>query len=94
MSVASLVQLRWDLAFLAENQTVRSKRFGIPREAKSVRYPIRLLRYWFGYHLLREEAERRSDALDVAEIGVHTGQMLEFVRSAPSSSAFAEVDGS
>ena len=85
MSVASLVQLRWDLAFLAENQTVRSKRFGIPREAKSVRYPIRLLRYWFGYHLLREEAERKSGGLDVAEIGVHTGQMLEFVRSAPSS---------
>ena len=48
-----------------------------------MRYPIRLLRYWFGYHLLREEAERRSRALDVAEIGVHTGQMLEFVRSAP-----------
>ena len=83
MSVASLVQLRWDLAFLAENQTVRSKRFGIPREAKSVRYPIRLLRYWFGYHLLREEAERKSSALEVAEIGVHSGQMLEFVRSAP-----------
>ena len=83
MSVASLDQLRWDLAFLADNQTVRSKRFGIPREAKSVRYPIRLLRYWFGYHLLREEAERQSRALDVAEIGVHTGQMLEFVRSAP-----------
>ena len=84
MSVPSLVQLRWDLAFLADNQTVRSKRFGIPREAKSVRYPIRLLRYWFGYHLLREEAERRSRALDVAEIGVHSGQMLEFVRSAPA----------
>ena len=84
MSVASLVQLRWDLDFLAENQTVRSKRFGIPREAKSVRYPIRLLRYWFGYHLLREEAERRSRALDVAEIGVHTGQMLEFIQSAPA----------
>jgi SAM-dependent methyltransferase len=84
LSVPSLVQLRWDLAFLADNQTVRSKRFGIPREAKSVRYPIRLLRYWFGYHLLREEAERRSRALDVAEIGVHSGQMLEFVRSAPA----------
>jgi SAM-dependent methyltransferase len=84
LSVPSLVQLRWDLAFLADNQTVRSKRFGIPREAKSVRYPIRLLRYWFGYHLLREEAERRSRALDVAEIGVHSGQMLEFVRSGPA----------
>jgi SAM-dependent methyltransferase len=78
-----LPQLRWDLAFLADNQTVRTKRFGIPPEAKAVRYPIRLLRYWFGYHLLREEFARASRPLEVAEIGVHTGQMLEFVRSAP-----------
>jgi SAM-dependent methyltransferase len=83
LSIPLFPQLRWDLDFLADNQVVRSKRFGIPREAKSVRYPIRLLRYWFGYHLLREEAERRSEGLDVAEVGVHTGQMLEFVRSAP-----------
>jgi SAM-dependent methyltransferase len=78
-----LPQLRWGLAFLADNRTVRSRRFGIPAEAKSVRYPIRLLRYWFGYHLLRQEAERLSRPLEVAEIGVHTGQMLEFLRSAP-----------
>jgi SAM-dependent methyltransferase len=83
LSVASLPQLRWDLEFLADNKTVRSKRFGIPTEAKSVRYPIRLLRYWFGYHLLRQEGERCSRPLEVAEIGVHTGQMLEFLRSAP-----------
>lgn len=83
MSVASLPQLRWDLEFLADNKAVRSKRFGIPTEAKSVRYPIRLLRYWFGYHLLRQEGERGSRPLEVAEIGVHTGQMLEFLRSAP-----------
>ena len=83
MRAASLPQLHWDLAFLADNKVVRAKRFGIPSEAKSVRYPIRLLRYWFGYHLLRQEAEQRSRSLDVAEIGVHTGQMLEFLRSAP-----------
>jgi SAM-dependent methyltransferase len=83
LRTASFPQLRWDLSFLADNKIVRSKRFGIPNAAKSVRYPIRLLRYWFGYHLLREESERRSSALEVAEIGVHTGQMLEFLRSAP-----------
>lgn len=69
---------------------MRSKRFGIPSEAKSVRYPIRLLRYWFGYHLLREEARRHSRPFEVAEIGVHTGQMLEFVRSAPEPVTFAK----
>lgn len=78
-----LPQLHWDLSFLADNSIVRTKRFGIPAEAKSVRYPIRLLRYWFGYHLLREEATRVGRPLEVAEIGVHTGQMLEFLRSAP-----------
>ena len=90
MRATSLPQLHWDLAFLADNKVVRSKRFGIPAEAKSVRYPIRLLRYWFGYHLLREESERRSRSLDVAEIGVHTGQMLEFLRSAPTQVVFAK----
>ncbi len=75
--------LDWDTEFLASNPVVRTKRFGMPAEAKGVRYPIRLLRYWFGYHLLRVEAERLGRPVDVAEIGVHTGQFLEFVRSAP-----------
>ena len=44
----------WDIDFLANNQVVRSKDFDMIKEAKSVRYPIRLLRYWFGYQLLRE----------------------------------------
>jgi len=82
-------QLHWDLNFLAENAVVRTKRFGIPAEAKSVRYPIRLLRYWIAYHLLREEAERSARPLDLAEIGVHTGQMREFLRSAPVVPSFA-----
>lgn len=85
----TLPQLDWDLTFLADNPVVRSKRFGITPEAKTVRFPIRLLRYWIGYHLLREEAARASRPLEVAEIGVHTGQMLEFLRSAPVVPAFA-----
>ena len=75
---------QWDIQFLAENQVVRSKDFGMTKEAKSVKYPIRLLRYWFGYQLLREESLRAGRPLDVAEIGVHVGQMLEFVNSAPA----------
>jgi len=74
----------WDIDFLADNQVVRSKDFGMTKEAKSVRYPIRLLRYWFGYQLLREESVRLARPIDVAEIGVHVGQMLEFVKSAPA----------
>lgn len=88
MSTDSFSSIDWDLSFLADNKTVRSKRFGIPAEAKNVRYPIRLLRYWFGYHLLRREAARSRRPLDVAEVGVHTGQMLEFLRSVPGAPAF------
>jgi len=80
--------LDWDINFLATNPVVRTKRFGIPAEAKSVRYPIRLLRYWFGYQLLRQEAARADRPLDVAEIGVHTGQFREFVASAPARPQF------
>ena len=52
-------------------------------EAKSVRYPIRLLRYWFAYHLLRIESARRAAPIDLVEIGVQKAQFLQFVRSAP-----------
>ena len=54
-------------------------------EHQRVRYPIRLLRYWFGYQLLREEAERVGRPLDVLEVGVDLGQMLAFTRSCPSA---------
>lgn len=85
----------WDIRFLANNQVVRAPEFGISPAAKRVRYPIRLLRYWFGYQLLREECRRAGRPLDVVEIGVHLGQMLEFVKSAPPGveySAWTAVD--
>jgi SAM-dependent methyltransferase len=59
-------------------------------EAKSVRYPIRLLRYWFGFHLLRVSAEQMGRPVRVAEIGVHTGQMLDFVKAAPGCPSIAK----
>lgn len=90
MSDQTLPQLHWDIDFLADNPAVRTKRFGMPAEAKGVRYPIRLLRYWFGYHLLREEGLKQGKPLEVAETGVHTGQMLEFLRSGPAAPALAK----
>lgn len=89
MNSSRFQQLDWDIDFLATNTIVRSKRFGIPAEAKSVRFPLRLLRYWFGYHLLRTEAEHLGRPLEIAETGVHTGQMLEFYRSCPNPPAYA-----
>jgi SAM-dependent methyltransferase len=77
-------QTQWDFSFLDGNEVVRSSTFGIPQAAKAARFPIRLLRYWFGYHLLREEFGRNGTPLDVCEIGVDTGQMLQFAASARS----------
>lgn len=76
-------QLHWDISFLAGNHLLRTRRFGIPSEAKQVRYPIRLLRYWFGYQLVRDESVRIQRPINVAEIGVHTGQMLQFYQACP-----------
>jgi SAM-dependent methyltransferase len=75
--------LDWDYRFLAENAAVRSKRFNMTEKAKSVRYPIRLLRYWFAYHLLCIESAARSGPIDLVEVGVQKAQFLQFVRSAP-----------
>ncbi len=79
-------QLAWDIDCLRDNEVVRRKEFGMTREAKSVRYPIRLLRYWFMYHLLREECLRLGRPLEVCEVGVDVGQMLEFARSVSETS--------
>ncbi len=81
---------QWEFSFLADNQVVRSPEFGIAPGHDRVRYPIRLLRYWFGYQLLREEAERIGRPLDVLEVGVDVGQMLAFTRSGPSTIAVSD----
>jgi SAM-dependent methyltransferase len=69
---------RWSIEFLSSKEVLREEAFGITREAKTVDFPLRLLRYWFGYHLMVQEWNRIGHPLDVAEIGVHTGQMRQF----------------
>jgi SAM-dependent methyltransferase len=87
-------QLGWDLTCLADNAIIRGRRFGIPAEAKAARYPVRLLRYWFGYQLLLREATRCEGGIHVAEVGVHTGQMYEFYRAmgAPAPARWTAFD--
>ena len=75
---------KWEIEFLETEEVLRSKNFGITAEAKTVRYPVRLLRYWFGYHLLAEECRRAGRPIDVGEIGIHNGQMLLFAKLAAS----------
>ncbi len=77
----TMPQLDWDLEFLKNNPLLKSEDYGIPDQVKHIRYPVRLLRYWFMYHFLREEAARKGP-LDVCEIGVDVGQMLGFMHAA------------
>ncbi|HEX3816874.1 MAG TPA: methyltransferase domain-containing protein [Chthoniobacterales bacterium] len=75
---------QWEIEFLATHDVLRARNFGIEQEAKAVRYPIRMLRYWFGYHLLAQECQRAGRPIDIAEIGIHNGQMLLFAKIAAS----------
>lgn len=59
---------------------------GIPEPVRRVRYPFRLMRYWFMLELIRDEARRRGRAdLSVGEVGVDVGQMLAYARDTLAS---------
>ncbi len=77
----AMPQLCWDIEFLKNNPILQDKNYGIPDELKHIAYPMRLARYWFMYHFLREDGARKGP-LDVCEIGVDVGQMLGFMHAA------------
>lgn len=82
--------LLWDTHCLKNNPTVRNERFGIPDRVKKVRFPIRLIRYWFMYHFLREETRTLRKPLSICEIGVDTGQMKQFMDSSTHSRLYSK----
>ncbi|MDQ3196390.1 MAG: class I SAM-dependent methyltransferase [Pseudomonadota bacterium] len=77
----NLSPLSWDTDHIQLNQAIRAGSYGIPDAAKASRYPIRLMRYWYMFHLLLEEQQRLGRPLRVCEIGVDSGQMLAYLRS-------------
>ena len=71
--------LGWNIDALTS--PAKARMHGIPDAVRSIRYPFRLLRYWFTHELLVEEARRRQGTpMTVAEIGIDSGQMLAFSR--------------
>ena len=72
----------WEVDFLTTREVLRGAFFGIEAKAKKVRYPIRMLRYWFSYHLLAAEYRRLGRPLDIVEVGTHNGQMRVFAKLA------------
>lgn len=79
-SVTTPVQaaLNWSLAPFNQQSWVKN----ISDSTSTTHYPIKLLRYWFMYHLLREQQHRLGRALRVCEIGVDRGQMRRYVHDA------------
>ena len=77
----AMPQQSWDVEFLKDNPACQNDHYGIPVETRHIHYPIRMLRYWFMYHFLRDEAARKGP-LHVCEIGVDVGQMLGFLNAA------------
>ena len=76
--------LGWEIDALAS--PAKATMEGIPNEIRQIRYPFRLLRYWFALELLRLEADAHArSSLHVGEVGIDEGQMLAFSRSAPVS---------
>lgn len=81
-SIPSITSLyaawNWELSVFDAQSRVK----GGFAKIRATRYPIKLLRYWFMYNLIREEQIRLGRPLRVCEIGVDSGQMLRFMRDA------------
>jgi SAM-dependent methyltransferase len=72
----------WSLGPLATNRLIREPGYAMNAPSKRTKYPVRGLRYWFMHHLLHRESQARGQRIDVCEVGVDRGQMLEFIQGA------------
>lgn len=77
-TTSSYAVLNWSLSSLYEQSWV--KKISDPKS--STHYPIKLLRYWFMYHLIKDEYTRLGRPLRVCEIGVDRGQMRRYMQDA------------
>jgi len=77
----SFTQLSWDIECLRQNPVLLAKKFPLSTRAARRVFPMRIMRYWFIYHFLRLEHRRHSRPLNICEVGIDVGQMLQFMRS-------------
>lgn len=68
----------WSLSSLDQQSWVKK----ISDSESSTHYPIKLLRYWFMFNLIKEQQQRLGRPLRVCEIGVDRGQMRHYVQDA------------
>lgn len=78
MTTALYAALNWSLNSLEQQTWVKQ----ISDNTSTTRFPIKLLRYWFMYHLIQEQYQRLQRPLRVCEIGVDRGQMRRYMQDA------------
>jgi SAM-dependent methyltransferase len=71
--------VRWPLTILEESKELRNEDFEIPAEAKSRKYPVRALRYWWLHCAVQEEIQWVDGALAIADIGCGPGLLKRFI---------------
>lgn len=88
MALPSLNQWHpfWDLLTFEQRRHHPRAVNGSAAGGAERRYPVRLLRYWFMDHLLRQEAGALRRPIDVCEVGIGCGHLLDFVTSVPDVS--------
>lgn len=69
---------QWSLASFDTQDWVKQ----ISNNTSTIRYPIKLLRYWFMLNLILQQHARLGRPLRVCEIGVDRGQMRRYVQDA------------
>jgi SAM-dependent methyltransferase len=75
-----LQPLRWNIDSLAAAAARGLP--NVPAAVLKVRYPFRLLRYWFMQQMMLQHSRSSSLPLSVAEVGVDEGQQLAFAKTA------------
>jgi len=70
----------WPLTILEESEELRKGEFEIPAEAKSRKYPVRALRYWWLHCAVQEEIQRIDGSPTIADIGCGPGLLKRFIQ--------------
>lgn len=71
--------LKWSLSIFEESEEIRRADFPIPEEAKSRKFPIRALRYWWISCAVQEELQRRHSPPVIADVGCGGGMLKRFI---------------
>lgn len=72
--------LLWPLGFFGISSLHSVKDLPLDEKVKSLRYPLRLFRYWWAACAIRDEAEKAGRKITVVDIGCERGLMKRLCR--------------